>query len=241
MKTASVSAMLAASFVILPLGWGGVEEHAVRGPSDIDRHLATLLELSDEGVASAEYRKSIGFLREHAPAAVDSVSGVLLEQSGTFLKWHLTYLVGEFGDETGVELLRELLDQAIPVPKGRPELSSHGIDLQHAEEVAAHIQAVMSIGRIASLRPELRPDVIAALVEIGNHTPMVTSSAIYELRSLLGAEAEDLRQLFGPEHAQEFERVMPPPRWQGLLAERMKRSAEARAERERMGSICRVD
>jgi hypothetical protein len=238
MKRASFSAIVAASFVILPLGSGVVEEYAVRRPTDIEQHLATLVAHSDAGDASAEYRESVRFLREHAPAAADSVGGVLLGERGTFLKWHLTYLLGEFGDETGVTLLRELLDGPIPVPEGRPDLDSHGIDLQHAEEVAAHVQAVMSIGRIASLRPELRSDVIAALVDIGNQTPMLASSAIYELRKLLGAKAEDLRGLFGTEHAQEFERVLPPPRWQGVLAERMKQGDVARAEK---GSICRVD
>ena len=104
---------------------------------------------------SREYRESLAFLRSHASEATAEVGGLLLEEGGGFGKWQLTYLVGEFGDDSAIALLRLLADQPLPEPQPAGE-GRHEIDLVYTEEIASRVQAVMSTARIASLRPNLR-------------------------------------------------------------------------------------
>jgi hypothetical protein len=241
MKRGWVSAAVVASFALVPWGASLFEAPVLREPSELARHVITLAAESDRGAESPVYRESLAFVREHAPSAVELVREVVLNEEGSFQAWHLTYLLGQFGDASGIAALRELLDRPIAPPRGEPDPSRHELDIRHAESVATRIQAVMSIGQIASHRPELRPDAIGALVEIGNEHPMFVSSAIYELRKLLGEDADLLRDLFGSEHAREFERLIPPPRWQRLLADRIQERQRRSSQREGFEALCGID
>ena len=241
MKRASAYAAVVVSFALVPAGVDLLGDPALREPSEVERHLVTLARESDRSAESQAYQESLEFLREHAPSAVERVREVLLREEGSFRAWHLTYLVGQFGEASGIAALRELLDRPIPSPRGEPDPSRHEIDIRHAEAVAMRIQAVMSIGQIASDRPELRPEAIDALVEIGNEHPMFASSAIYELRKLLGEDAVELRDRFGAEHAREFERLLPPPYWQRLLADRIQERQQSSPQREGFEALCGID
>ena len=241
MRKVSLATVLVASFVVVPLGSG--VEHA---PLDQERgafaqHLDTAIAHMDLGLRSPQYTESIEFLRGHAADAVSEVGVVLLEEPGSFRKWQVTYLIGEFGDESALGLLRGLLDAPLPEPQPSRE-AEHAIDLQHAEEVTSRFQAVMSIAQLASHRPHLRDQVVSSLIDIAHEIPMTTSAAIYQLRKLLGPELEALRYDFGPEHAHEFDRFIPPPEWQGLMARRMQeRDQREREARERQLPVCRLD
>jgi hypothetical protein len=164
----------------------------------------------------------------------------LLESQGSFRKWHVTYLLGELGDESTIGLLQELLSQPIPeAAVADPE--GHAIDLGHAEEVMSRMQAVMSISRIASIRPNLRDEVVASLVEVAREVPIATSSAIYELRALLGDDVYELRAQLPRDHWWELDRFIPPPQWQGKLAEKMQERDRWEREQARGRASCRLD
>jgi hypothetical protein len=68
------------------------------------------------------------------------------------------------------------------------------------------------------------------LVAIAHEVPLVKSTALFELRRLLGPEFQTLRPYFGPEDAKHFDSFMPPPEWQALLRRRM--DEHQRQERE---------
>ena len=194
-------------------------------PSIVDerplvRHLDTVSSQMDRGMRSREFQESLDFLRAHADEAVAELSGSLLQQPGSFRKWQLAYLVGEFGDESAFAVLRELIDE--PLPPAQPAREGkHELDLTYTEDVASRVQAVMSIARIASHRPALRDQVVSELVAAGREVPLVKSTALFELRKLLGPDFHALRGYFGPEDASHFETFMPPPEWQALLLRRM--------------------
>jgi hypothetical protein len=147
------------------------------------RHLDVAVARMDQGERSSEYRKSLSFLSAHADEAVTTLAPFLLEQPGSFRKWQLTYLVGEFGDQSAIGLLRELLQTPLPEPQ-TPGYGSHSIDLAYSEDLASRIQAVMSIARIASHHPELR--VIGELLVAAHEVPHAKSTALFELRKLSG-------------------------------------------------------
>ncbi len=205
----------------------GVPSHVEASP--LLRHLDTAMSQIDRGARSREYRESLAFLRTHAAEAVAEVSGVLLEEPGSFRKWQSTYLLGEFGDESAMELLRLLIDEPLPQPQPARD-GSHEIDLAYAEEIASRVQAVMSTARIASHRPHLRDQVVAKLVAIAREVPFVKSTALFELRKLLGPEAQTMLHYFEPEDAKHFDPFMPPSEWQALLGSRIKE--HQRQERE---------
>lgn len=241
MRWACVSVAMAASLALVPVGVDLFEDPLFREPSELERHLMTLATESDRGADSEAYQKSLEFVRDHAPSAVELVRGLVLREEGSFRAWHLTYLLGQFGDASGIAALREVLDRPIAPPRGEPDPSRHELDIRHAETVATRIQAVMSIGQIASHRPELRPEAMDALIEIGKERPMFVSSAIYELRKLLGEDADQLRNFFGSEHAYEFERLIPPPRWQRLLADRIQERQRRLSQQEGFEALCGID
>jgi hypothetical protein len=149
------------------------------------RHLDVAVARMDQGERSSEYRKSLSFLSAHADEAVTTLAPFLLEQPGSFRKWQLTYLVGEFGDQSAIGLLRELLQTPLPEPQ-TPGYGSHSIDLAYSEDLASRIQAVMSIARIASHHPELRDRVIGELLVAAHEVPHAKSTALFELRKLSG-------------------------------------------------------
>ena len=241
MRRASVAAAVVASCIGVPFGAGLFEDPVLREPSEIERHLITLASESDREAESEAYRESLEFARQHARPAVELVRAIIRREEGSFRAWHLTYLLGQFGDASAIAALRELLYRPFAPPRGDPDPSRHELDLRHAEAVAMRVQAVMSIGQIGTRRPELRPEVIAALVEIGNERPMFVSSAIYELRKLLGEDADQLRERFGSEHAGEFERLIPPPRWQRALADRMQERQRSSPPGEALEALCGID
>ena len=203
------------------------------------RHLDTVTSQMDPGVRSRAYRESLAFLRMHAADATAEVSGLLLDQPGSFGKWQLTYLVGEFGDESAIALLRDLIDQPLPEPQPAME-GPHYIDLEYAEDVASRVQAVMSTARIAVHRPALRDQVVSELVAAAREVPLVKSTALFELRKLLGPDFPTLRGYFGPEDAKSFDPFMPPPEWQALLRRRMQEHRRQERElREKGEPVCR--
>ena len=202
-------------------------------------HLDVVISQMDRGMRSREFRESLVFLRAHADEAVAELSGFLLEQPGTFRKWQLAYLVGEFGDESAIAVLRELIDEPLPPPQPARE-GSHTIDLEYTEDVASRVQAAMSIARIASHRPDLRDQVVSELVAASREVPVVKSTALFELRKLLGPDFQALRRYFGPEDAKHFETFMPPPEWQALLVRRMHEHRRQERELRQEGApVCR--
>jgi hypothetical protein len=167
----------------------------------------------DRGVRSREYRESLVFLRAHADEAVTVLTPFLLEQPGSFRKWQLTYMLGELGDGSAIGLLRELVETPLPEPQ-TTRAGSHETDIAYTEDVASRVQAVMSMARIASERPELRDRIVPGLVDIAHERPFLKSTAIFELRKLLGEDARRLRAQFAPEDARLFDPFIPPSRRQ---------------------------
>ena len=204
----------------------------------LTHHLARAISQLDRGSRSPEYSESLAYLRLHAREAVTELSGPLLREPGSFAKWQITYLIGEFGDENALALLRIFMEQ--PKPQARPAREgSHATDLQYTEEMNSRFQAVASTARIASHRPELRDQVVETLLATAQGVPFLEDSAIFELQKLLGAEFQSLRGYFGPEDARHFEPFMPPPELQGLLARRMqKHRRQEQALREKRESLC---
>lgn len=177
------------------------------------RHLEVTIAKMDQGERSLEYRESLDFLRDHAAETAAALTPFLLEQPGGFRKWQLAYLVGEFGDASAVRLLRELVEMPLPEPQ-TTHAGSHAIDLVYTEDVASRVQAIISAARIASRHPELRDWIVSELVTAAHEVPLVKSTAIFELRKLLGDELQTLRSQFGPEDARLFDPFTPPSGWQ---------------------------
>jgi hypothetical protein len=193
------------------------------------RHLDVAIAQMDQGERSREYRESLVFLRAHADDAAALLTPFLLEQPGGFRKWQLTYLIGEFGDESAVALLSELVETPLPEPQPTHD-GSHEIDLVYTEDVASRVQAVISMARIAAQHPELRDRIVSVLVVAAREVPMLKSTAVFELQKLLGEAVQTLRVQFGPEDARLFEPFTPPSKWQDLL--RKRRLVRERQERE---------
>lgn len=236
-------AFLCATLIATALQSSGTAEVLPSGADDrpLTRHLDTALSQMDRGLSSAEYRESLAFLRTHAADANAAVRELLLEETGGFRKWQVTYLVGEFGDEGSIALLRLLIDEPLPRPEPSRE-GRHEIDLAYTEELASRVQAVMSIARVASHRPDLRDQVIVELLDAARRAPMVKSTALFELRKLLGSEFQTLRGYFRPEDAKHFAPFVPPPQWQALLRRRTKKHERQERElRERRQPLCHLD
>jgi len=207
----------------------------------LTHHLGVALSRLDPGPRSGEYRESLAYLRLHAAEAVSELRGPLLGEPGSFRKWQLTYLLGEFGDQSAIDLLRTFMDEPMPQPEPAHP-GGHEIDLRYSEESVSRVQAVTSTARIASHRPELRDQVIESLVAAAQVSPRLEATAMFELGELMGSELESLRGVFGPEKAQYFEPFMPPPEWQGLLSRRMqKHRGEQEERREKRKPLCRAN
>ena len=232
--------ILFAGLVAIPYSSGGVAEPTSQlDERPLDRHLDVVVSQMDRGARSREFRESLAFVSAHADQVVAAWSGLLLAQPGTFRKWQLAYLVGEFGDESAITLLRALIDEPLPSAQQARE-GSHMIDLAYTEDVASRIQAVMSIARIASHRPELRDRIVSELVALGRDVPLVKSTAFFELHKLLGSDFQTLRGYFGSEDAHHFDGFMPPPEWQALLQRRTQEHRDKEWERRQEGEpVCR--
>jgi len=206
----------------------------------LNHHLRQAIAHLDPGSRSPEYRESLAYLKLHARDAVTALSGIVLRGPGSFGKWQVIYLIGEFGDESAIDLLRIFTEQ--PKPQARPAREgSHATDIPYSEEMNSRFRAVASTARIASHRPELRDQVVETLIATAQGIPFLEDRAMFELQNLLGDEFQSLRCYFGPEYARHFEPFMPPPEWQGLLARRMeKHRREEQALREKRGSLCRA-
>jgi hypothetical protein len=195
----------------------------------------------DRGQRSREYRESLAYLRSHAADAAVEVSRHLLAEPGSFRKWQVSYLVGEFGDENAVGLLRTFIDEPV-APAQLSVAESHAVDLRYTEEVASRVQAVMSIARIASHRPQLRDQVVEALIASAQEVPLVKSTALFELQKLLGPEFQSLQGRFDPDDEKQFEPFMPPPQWQGLLSRRTQEHRRQELElREKRTPVCQAN
>jgi len=204
----------------------------------LSHHLRSAIRHLDQGSRSAEYRESLAYLTLHAPEAVTALSGPVLREPGSFRIWQITYLIGEFGDENAIALLRMVMEQPKPQARPAPE-GSHATDIEFTEEMNSRFQAVASTARIAAHRPELRDQVVETLIATAKGVPFLEDSAMFELQRLLGDEFQSLRSYFGPGYARHFEPFMPPPQWQGLLAGRMqKHRREEQALREKRESLC---
>jgi len=206
----------------------------------LNHHLRQAITHLDRGSRSPEYRESLAYLKLHAPEAVTALGGPLLREPGSFGKWQITYLIGEFGDESAIALLRIFMEQPKPQARSARE-GSHATDIPYSEEMTSRFQAVSSTARIASHRPELRDQVVETLIATAQGIPFLEDSAMFELQKLLGDEFQSLRSYFGPEDARHFEPFMPPPEWQGLLARRIeKHRREEQALREKRESLCQA-
>ncbi len=204
----------------------------------LTHHLSRAITHLDQGSRSPVYMESLAYLRLHARDAVAALSGPVLREPGSLRKWQITYLIGDFGDETAIALLRIFIEQ--PKPQARPaRAGSHATDLQFSEEMNSRFQAVSSTARIASHRPELRDQVVETLIATARRGDFLEDSAMFELQKLLGDEFQSLRGYFGPEASRHFEPFMPAPEWQGLLARRMqKHRREEQARREKRKLQC---
>jgi hypothetical protein len=201
-------------------------------------HLSRAITHLDQGSRSPEYSESLAYLRLHAREAVTALSGPVLREPGSFRKWQITYLIGDFGDESAIALLRIFIEQ--PKPRAQPAREgSHSTDLQFSEEMNSRFQAVSSTARIASHRPELHDQVVETLIATAQRGDFLEDSAMFELQKLMGDEFQSLRGYFSPEAARHFRPSMPPPELQGLLARRMqKHQREEQALREKRKSQC---
>lgn len=197
--------------------------------SMVGEHLGTAISRMDRESKSVEYRESIEYLREHSEQAVAEVGGFLLESPGSFRKWQLAYLIGEFGGAEAVETFRRWVAQPLLGPEPS-EVGQHRVDLPHTEELAARIQAVSSMARIAARRPDLRDEAVAEILSIATETPTLQGIALFELRELLGTEFESLRDRFPASEQHRFDPYMPPPEWQGLLQRRIAKHRKQRQE-----------
>lgn len=200
-------------------------------PNAVLRHFNTALSQMDRGMGSREFRESITFLREHSDEAASQLRELLLDRPGSFLKWQLSYLLGEFGGESAVSLLAELIGAELPEAQPSRE-ENHSTDLAYAEEVASRIQAVMSMSRIAAHRPQLQALVVRELRATARGVPMLRSTALFELRTILGPG-------FQRSHG-EFDSFLPPPDWGALLQRRMQTHQEQeRLHRQQRELQCR--
>ncbi len=206
----------------------------------LSHHLRQAITHLDRGSRSPEYRESVAYLKLHASEAVTAIGGPLLREPGSFRKWQVTYLIGEFGDESAIDLLRMFMEQ--PEPQARPAREgSHATDIPYTEEMNSRFRAVSSTARIASHRPELRDQVVETLIATAQGIPFLEDRAMFELQTLMGDEFQSLRGYFGPEDGRHFEPFMPPPQWHGLLARRMeKHRREEQALREKRESLCQA-
>lgn len=205
-----------------------------------NEHLERVIAHMDRGPQSLEYRESIEYLREHSSQAVADLSGFLMEGEGSFRKWQLAYLIGEFGAGDAVETLGRWVAHPLPDP-GPADPRQHRVDLPHSEEHAARIQAVSSIARIASHRPDLRDQVVEELVSIALESASLQRIALFELRALLGPDFDSLRDRFPLDERLRFEPYVPPPQWQALLERRTEEHRRQRAERgENQERVCRA-
>lgn len=237
-------AFLLATFVLSALaahGMRAADAPAVERLRPLSRHLSVIMLHMDRGPRSREYRESVAYLRLHPDETLAEISGFLLDEPGSFGKWQATYLLGEFGEQSAIALLRRLIEA--PLPEARTvSPGSHEIDLEYTEELGSRFQAVASMARIATLRPELRDQVIETLIAVSQDAPMLEDRAMFELQRLLGPEFQSLRRHFGPEDAHYFEPFMPPPHWQGLLSRRMqKHQRQEQSLREKREPLCRAD
>jgi hypothetical protein len=208
--------------------------------SIVGEHLGTAISRMDRESKSVEYLGSIEYLREHSEQAVAEASGFLLESPGSFRKWQLAYLVGEFGGAQAVETLRRWVAQPLPRPEPS-EAGQHRVDLAHSEELSARVQAVSSMARIAARRPDLRDEVVVEILAIATETPTLRGIAMFELREILGADLESLRDRFPASEQHRFDPYMPAPEWQGLLQRRTAKHRKQRRElAEAEGRVCRA-
>ena len=207
----------------------------------LTHHFAVAMSRMDPGPRSRDYRESLGYLRQHAPEAVAELSGLVLREPGSFRKWQVTYLIGEFGDESALALLRIFIQE--PAPRAQPAREgSHEIDISYSEEMMSRVQAVSSTARIAFHRPELRDQAIETLIGAAQGVPFLKDIAMFELKKLLGPDFPSLRRYFGREDAWHFEPFLPPPQWQGLLSRRMqKHRREEQALREKRKPLCQAN
>ena len=221
---------------IQSMGAADAPPYAERRP--LNHHLSQAITHLDQGSRSPEYRESLAYLRLHAREAATTLSGPVLREPGSFRKWQITYLIGDFGDESAIALLRIFIEQ--PKPQARPaRAGSHATDLQFSEEMNSRFQAVSSTARIGSHRPELRDQVVETLIATAQQVPYLEDHAMFELQKLLGDEFQSLRPYFGAEAARHFRPSMPPPQLQGLLARRMqKHRREEQALREKRKLQC---
>lgn len=230
--------VLAALPVVAAQSMGVADAPVCAERRPLNHHLRSAIAHLDQGSRSAEYRESLAYLTLYAPEAVTALSGLVLREPGSFGKWQITYLIGEFGDENAIALLRMVMEQPKPQARPAPE-GSHATDLQFTEEMNSRFQAVSSTARIASHRPELRDQVVETLIATAKGVPFLEDSAMFELQKILGAEFQSLRSYFGPEYARHFAPSMPPPELQGLLARRMqKHRREEQALREKRELLC---
>jgi hypothetical protein len=214
MKSSAILVLLTSALMAATssdLRTGAIEPRLEAHP--LMQHLEVTIAKMDQGERSLEYRESLTFLKEHTRETTAALTPFLLEQPGGFRKWQLAYLVGEFGDASAVRLLRELAETPLPEPQ-TTHAGSHETDLVYTEDVASRVQAVVSTARIASRHPELRDWIVSELVTLAHEVPLVKSTAIFELRKLLGDDLQTLRAQFGPDDAPLFEPFTPPSGWQ---------------------------
>jgi hypothetical protein len=233
-------ATIAAFSIIATQSIGVAETPPCAERRPLNHHLRQAITHLDRGSRSPEYRESLAYLKLHAPEAVTELGGPLLREPGSFGKWQVTYLIGEFGDESAIALLRIFMEQ--PKPQARPAREGgHATDIPYTEEMNSRFQAVASTARIASHRPELHDQVVDTLIATAQGVPFLEDSAMFELQKLLGAEFQALRSYFGPEDARHFKPLMPPPQWHSLLARRIeKHRREEQALREKQESLCQA-
>ena len=229
---------MAALLVVATQNIGVADAPPIAERRPLVHHLSRAITHLDQGSRSPEYRESLAYLRLHAREGATALSGPLLREPGSFRKWQITYLIGDFGDESAIALLRIFIEQ--PKPQARPaRAGSHATDLQFSEEMNSRFQAVSSTARIASHRPELRDQVVETLIATAQRGDFLEDSAMFELQKLMGDEFQSLRGYFGPEASRHFEPFMPPPEWQGLLARRIqKHRREEQALREKRRLQC---
>ena len=110
---------IAALLVVATQNVGVAEAPPIAEHRPLVHHLSRAITHLDQGSRSPEYRESLAYLRLHAREAAAALSGPVLREPGSFRKWQITYLIGDFGDESAIALLRIFTEQQSP-RLGRP-------------------------------------------------------------------------------------------------------------------------
>ena len=159
---------------------------------------------------------SLHYLRGHSTAALRYLEPVLMADEAP-ARWEMTWLVGQFGGADALEMLRQMALREPPkkaVPDASDPTTEHEMHDVHGpgeEELLTRLQAVASIGQIATREATLRQTAIDDLMEIARSRPGLRGMVLHQMRALM--EEDDylaLGALFEESDSYYFKRLPTP-------------------------------